>query len=79
MPFIKIRFLKRPYPLIPETEKPRFQKFATNIFGGGRRMRQNLRREFSPSQINSLAQKLKLNLNAKPRDLSLDQWICLYR
>lgn len=75
---VMLRFLKRPYPLLPETEKPRFQKFIANIFGGGRRMRQNLRREFNQSQINILTRKLKINLNSKPSNLSLDQWISLY-
>ena len=75
---VMFRFTKRLYPQLPESKKPQFQKFVANIFGGGRRMRQNLRREFSPSQINNLAQKLKLNLHAKPGDLSLSQWIFLY-
>lgn len=76
---VMLRFTKKIYPLLPETEKPQFQKFVTNIFGGGRRMRQNLRREFSSSQINILARKLRLNLNAKPSHLSISQWISLYR
>lgn len=76
---VMLRFLKQPYPLLPESEKLRFQQFATDIFGGGRRMRQNLRRVFNPSQIRSLAQQLKLNLDAKRSDLSLLQWIYLYR
>jgi len=41
-------------------------------------MRQNLRQEFNPDQIAKLAQQLKLNLNAKPKHLSLEQWISLY-
>lgn len=76
---VMLRFLKRSYPLLPESEKFRFQQFVTNIFGGGRRMRQNLRREFNPPQINHLAQKLKLKLNSKPSDLSLGQWLSVYR
>ena len=75
---VMLRFIKRPYPLLPESEKPQFQKFVTNIFGGGRRMRQNLRREFSPSKINNLAQKLKFDLDAKPSNLIIEQWLLLY-
>ncbi|MBI5356481.1 23S ribosomal RNA methyltransferase Erm [Candidatus Collierbacteria bacterium] len=74
-----LRFYKRTNPLLPESEKPRFQKFVTNIFGGGRRMRQNLRQEFNPDQINNLSQQLKINLNSKSKRLSPDQWISLYR
>ncbi len=76
---VLLRFFKRAYPLLPVSEKPRFQKFVTNIFGGGRRMRQNLRREFNSNQIISLARQLKFNLNAKPKRLSLSQWLSLYR
>lgn len=76
---VMLRFVKRAYPLLPEPEKVRFQQFITNIFGGGRRMRQNLRRVFNPCQIKDLIQQLKLNLDAKPSDLSLQQWISLYR
>lgn len=75
---VMLRFSKQPYPLLPESEKPQFQKFAADIFGGGRRMRQNLRREFNPSQVNNLAQKFKLGLDSKPSDLSLGQWISIY-
>ncbi|MBI2309686.1 rRNA methyltransferase [Candidatus Collierbacteria bacterium] len=75
---VMLRVLKLPCPLLPESEKPQFQKFVTDIFGGGRRMRQNLRREFNPFQIINLSQKLKLNLNAKPKDISLKQWIFIY-
>ena len=42
-------------------------------------MRQNLRQEFNPSQINNLSQKFRLDLNSKPSDLSIEQWISLYR
>lgn len=76
---VMLRFIKRPYPLLPESEKLQFQRFVTNIFGGGRRMRQNLQREFNPSQISNLAQKLKLNLNSKPSDLPIEQWMSLYQ
>lgn len=58
---VMLRFLKRPYPLLPESEKLHFQQFVTSAFGGGRRIRQNL------------------NLDAKPSDLSLAQWLSLYR
>ena len=76
---VMLRFIKWTNPLLSESEKPKFQKFVTNIFGGGRRMRQNLRQEFNPSQINNLSQKFKLDLNSKPSDLSIEQWISLYR
>lgn len=76
---VMLRFTKLPFPLLPEPEKLRFQQFITNIFGGGRRMRKNLRRVFNQCQIKYLAQQLKLNLDAKPSDLSLKQWLSLYR
>ena len=75
---VMLRFYKWTNPLLPESEKPLFQKFVTNIFGGGRRMRQNLKREFSPDQVTELARQFKINLHARPRDLSLEQWILLY-
>lgn len=76
---VMLRFVRRSYPLIPETEKFRFQQFITNIFGGGRRMSQNLTRVFESYQIKHLTQQLKINLDAKPSNLSLEQWLSLYK
>jgi 23S rRNA (adenine-N6)-dimethyltransferase len=74
-----LRFNKRTNPLLPESKKYRFQQFVANIFGGGRRMRQNLRREFDPDQISKLTRELKINPDSKPSDLSLSQWLSIYR
>ena len=76
---VMLRFAKKLYPLLPESEKQQFNKFVTNIFGGGRRMRQNLKGEFNPNQIAKLARQLKINLNVKPSNLSLSQWLSIYR
>ncbi len=75
---VMLRFYKRTNPLLPESKKYRFQQLVANIFGGGRRMRQNLKREFSPDQVTELDRQFKINLHARPRDLSLEQWILLY-
>lgn len=42
-------------------------------------MRQNLKKVFNPSQIKNLTQQLKLDFDSKPSDLSLKQWLSLYR
>jgi 23S rRNA (adenine-N6)-dimethyltransferase len=76
---VMLRFVKRQFPLLPEREKLRFQQFIISAFGGGRRMQQNLSRVFPPHRIQQLRQQLRFGLDARPTDLSLEQWISLYR
>lgn len=76
---VMLRFMKRQTPLLPIHKKILFQKFIVQGFGGGRHVRQNLSHILTPHQLRKFSQQLKFNPNAKPSDLSFDQWLALYR
>lgn len=75
---VMFRFTLRRTPLMPLSEKAKYQQFVTRGFGQGLPVRQNLQRFFSKDMINKVFQRLSLAKDIKPSYLTLEQWIALY-
>ena len=73
---LRIKFKEK--PLIPPNKYKFYEKFIKQGFGGGRRIKQNLSPMLSKTQLAILANKLKFNLQSKPSDLKLKQWLELF-
>lgn len=76
---VLLRITKRPIPLISPNEAYVFRQFVTKGFGGGRRIRQNLKSLFAQGALNNTAQQLGFSVNAMPSELSFEQWMGLFR
>lgn len=76
---ILISLVKRKTPLLKESERERYIKFVKQGFGGGRRINTNLRSILSASQLKRLSKEYNFSYNAKPTDLTLSQWLQIYR
>jgi len=75
---VMLRIRLREKLLIPLNSYELYKKFIIQGFGGGRRIKQNLSPMFSKTQLVTLANKLRLNLQSKPSDIKLEQWINLF-
>lgn len=73
-----LRFTKREVPLVNDRFKTLYCHFIQQGFGGGRRLRQNLKGFFSEKQLRKLALDLKFEVDNKPSDLVFDQWLDLF-
>jgi len=78
-----IRFVKREQPLLPESEWSHFEEFLRAGFAQRRKMlRQNLRPAWSGISAETVEAKLKAvqaNPQARAEELSVEQWVRLFR
>ncbi len=72
------RFTLKENPLLPMSEKKKYQQFVTYGFGQGLPAKQNLQKFFSKGTISKVFQKLSLAKDIKPSHLTLKEWITLY-
>lgn len=78
MDAVFFQIMKNKYPLLEEKDKKKYMKFIEQGFGGGKYIRQNLRRFFTYIQLKRLAQNNNFSIHSKPSDLTLENWIELY-
>ena len=76
---ILITVVKRDTPLVGESERPHYNQFIRQGFGGGRRINTNLRPFLSSSQLKGFSQEHQFSDKAKPTDLSFHQWLQLFQ
>lgn len=70
---------KREEPLVDKEDFRLYELFIKQGFGGGRRIKQNLTPAFTLGQLKRLAKEHRFKLKDKPSDLSLEQWIALFK
>lgn len=75
---VMFRFALKQKPLLPASEKIKYQTFVSQGFGQGLPVRQNLRNCFSRKKLNKVFQNLSIPKDNKPSYLTLQQWIELY-
>lgn len=75
---VLLRILRRSIPLISPHEEHTYRQFVTRGFGGGRRLKQNLKSLFAPKALNNAAQRLGFSVSAMPSELTFQQWIALF-
>ena len=76
---VLLRITKGVPPLIARDESDCYRQFITQAFGGGRRLKQNLRRLMTPGELHQAAQKLGFSVDAMPSELTFNQWIALFQ
>lgn len=75
---VMFRAKKRKKPLLKPSEMRNFKVFVRQGFGGGRRLRQNLRPYFNGSQLHKAARQVGFHPNTRPSDLTFEQWLRLF-
>ncbi len=73
------RFRRKRQPLIKEKNAELYKLLVRQGFGGGRRIRQNLAIIFSFNKLKQLARNHGFNINNKPSDLTLEQWLVIFK
>jgi 23S rRNA (adenine-N6)-dimethyltransferase len=73
-----LRIDKRKEPLLPGSERSDYLAFVRASFASSS-IRSAWRRSLSPAHIASLVRELGISPDAAPAELSLAQWIALYR
>lgn len=76
---VMLRFNKRQKPLLDWNDRSEFQKFIRGGFHNGIPVVQNLSKHYGKKAATEAADKIRINENAKPSHLNLEQWITLYK
>lgn len=77
---VLLRIRKRDNPLLPLSEKQRFERFINYSFSVYKpTLKLGLRKVFSNLQFKLLAQEYQISLDSTPTDLTLEQWIGLFK
>ena len=71
--------LRRDKPLIQEGEGDTYLRFLNSQLGTAATVRKALRRLFTHNQVRRLARDLRFSLDARPSELSFEQWLGIYR
>lgn len=71
--------LRRDKPLIQELEGDQYLRFLNSQLGTTPTVRKALRKLFAHNQIRRLALDLRFSLDARPSELSFEQWLGVYR
>lgn len=74
-----LRIRKKGKPLVKREDIRLYELLIKQGFGGGRRIKQNLTLAFTLGQLKKLAKEQRFKLNDKPSDLSLEQWIAIFK
>ena len=71
---------RRTRPLVHDAQADLYRKFISRSFGRrGNTIRQCLRGVFTGRQLSYLARDLRFGPNARPSELTFDQWLGLFR
>lgn len=73
------RFTKREEPLLEVEDKQNFQKFIEKGFNNGLPVKRNLRNYLGSQKLDIISKNIGFSLDLKPRSLSLEQWLKLYK
>ncbi len=76
---VLFRVDQRKHSLIYDKDKNKYKQFVRQGFGGGRRLKQNLSGYYSADRLNKITQGLGVSINAKPSEISLLNWINLFK
>jgi 23S rRNA (adenine-N6)-dimethyltransferase len=76
---VLFRFTMKKKPLLHFAERSRYQKFIQRGFKNGESIRNNLRNLFPVQKVDVVLHKLFISKKTKPTQLTLEQWIDLYR
>ncbi|MBP9819287.1 hypothetical protein KBC79_00965 [Candidatus Woesebacteria bacterium] len=76
---VLFRFLKKQHPLLSLVEKQKYQRFIRLGYSNGLAVRQNLKREYGLKKIDRTFQNLSISARSKPRQISLNKWLALYK
>lgn len=71
--------LRRDKPLIQELEEEKYLRFLNSQLGKTSTVRKALRNLFTHNQVRCLASDLRFSLDARPSELSFEQWLGVYR
>lgn len=71
--------MRRDRPLIQKADGGNYLRFIERQLGTARAVRSGLRRQFTHNQIGRLARDLRFSLDARPSELSFEQWLGVYR
>lgn len=75
---VMLRITRRIEPQLSVRDKERYQAFIRQGFGGGRRLRQNLKPFFDRDQLGQLGRRFGFSINDKPSDLRYGHWLVLF-
>ncbi len=78
MDTVMIRFTKRDIPLVKKEYKKQYVLFVGQGFGGGKRLKYNLRNFLSHEQFKRLAKQYGFSIRSRPSDLTVEQWIGIF-
>ena len=76
---VMMRFRKRAQPILPLSEKFKYQNFIRLGFGNGLPIFENLKRVWGFGKTLNAIRKVQIDKQTKPSHLSLQQWVNLYR
>lgn len=71
--------LRRDKPLIPNADGGDYLRLVESQLGSARAVRSGLRAQLTHNQIQRLARDLRFPLDARPSELSFEQWLGVYR
>ena len=72
------RFSQRQIPLVPISQKSKYQEFIKLGFGQGLPIFNNLSQKYSREEIKRILDHLRISHYSKPGELSLELWLKLY-
>lgn len=73
------RITEKDQPLLAKDQKQSWERFIKVGFGQGTQIKQNFGRILTSKQMQNLQSELDFSLKVKPGNLSLDQWLWIYR
>lgn len=76
---VLFRFSQKSTPLLPWSERKKYQRFIQRGFGHGQSVRHNLQGLYESQKIDFALQKLSISHKTKPGQLNLLHWITLYQ
>jgi len=76
---VLLRIIRRDAPLITKEQEKEWERFVRIGFGGGRRLKQNLRPLFSVQTLQKTAERNRFSINDKPSDLTIEQWLMIFK
>lgn len=78
MDTVLLRFTKNKMSLISDCYKKKYMMFVGQGFGGGKRLRHNLRNFLSHEQFRRLSKQYSFSIRSRPSNLALEKWIGIF-
>lgn len=76
---VLLRFTKKSSPLLPWSERKKYQQFIQRGFGQGQSIRHNLRGWYKTEKVDQVLHILSISRKAKPQTIGLSSWLEMYR